>query len=747
MASPFRIFRKHQKAMFAVLGVMVMIAFVFLPSIMPTQRGTRDEVYVRTAKFGELRGSQIRTLLNQRQHILGFLQSLGMELARSGGNYRFVEQVRTLIGPATEQSVAERWLFAREAERLGVVVDDASINLFLKELTENRVSASDMAKILRQPKSAISESQLFAMLREELLALRFRELFLQLHSTGAALSIPPGQRWDYYKRLNQRAAIEAAALPVADYVNQVKSPDEATLKTFFEKYKEAAARPESPDPGFREPRRLNVQYLKAEHAKFLATVTDADVKQHYEKNKERYDKEADREEAAEKSVEPEKKAEPAKTAQPEKKTEPEKKTQEKGPAEDSGLKKEESKDATKPKEAEKPAPTKPDHHSAAPTRSPFRFVSFSKDPSADDDDEFADEKDKPADEKKPEAKKPADEKKPEAKKPAEEKKPEAKKSADEKKPETKKPADEKKPEVKKPADEKNPAEEKKPEAKKPETPAVSAKPAEPPVAAKPKAPRERPSAQTLRRIREELTEEKVTTALSSAKESLAKYRVLWTRYDAERQRNTGATMPPPPDFVELAKRYKLVAAKTGLISATDFDAARSDIGESYLRVNAAGPMGFRSVPFLQYVFETGRILYQAELSSDHEGNQFLFWKTDEFEDRVPSYDDEGVADRVLQAWKMIEARKLALDAAASLKEEAAKARRPLKEVLSDRPNLRVIPPLPFSWLTFGNLPIEELYSGQMPRPRLSPGDGITAPGNLVGTEFMRAVFDLSPGQL
>ena len=62
MASPFHIFRKHQKALMAVAALFAIIAFVFLdPRITEYffTRGTADKVMVRS-DYGNLRESQVR---------------------------------------------------------------------------------------------------------------------------------------------------------------------------------------------------------------------------------------------------------------------------------------------------------------------------------------------------------------------------------------------------------------------------------------------------------------------------------------------------------------------------------------------------------------------------------------------------------------------------------------------------------------------------------------------------------------
>ncbi len=190
--------------------------------------------------------------------------------------------------------MVEQWLFARQAEAMGIVVDEGAINDFLREITSNRVSKDKIVEALQEQRAGLSEPQLFAILKEELLALRLRELFHDINLNPDwqrwCLSIPPGQRWDYFKRLNRFAKVELVQVPVERFVQDVPDPDEGTLRRFFDEHKETVPNPALPEPGFHQPRKVAMQYLKAEQSKFLAAVTDAEIKAEYESKKELYDR-------------------------------------------------------------------------------------------------------------------------------------------------------------------------------------------------------------------------------------------------------------------------------------------------------------------------------------------------------------------------------------------------------------------------------------------------------------------------
>jgi hypothetical protein len=131
--------------------------------------------------------------------------------------------------------------------------------------------------------------------------------------------------------------------------------------------------------------------------------------------------------------------------------------------------------------------------------------------------------------------------------------------------------------------------------------------------------------------------------------------------------------------------------------------------------------------------------FKPEMSGDLKGDLFLFWKTDEAKERIPKFEDDGVRDRVLHQWKMIRARKLALEKADTLAAEAAKSGKSLKQTFENDSNLQFVTPPPFSWLTFGNVAL-----GSAPgavRISAVPGVGSDA------EDFMRTVFHLKPAEV
>jgi hypothetical protein len=609
MASPFSIFRKNQKFMLAVLTILAMFGFVFLPilgdSLGFRSAGPVNKVVVKTEKFGDLRESDVSALLQEHRRILGVLT----EVKQIGNQYPAMarQMAEYTFGPPTEDQVVNNWLLARHAEQLDMVVSDATINAFLKEWTGDKVKASEFQAAFKR--SGLSESQFFNFMRDELRARQLREMFYV-----SLEGITPAQRWEYFTRVKQMATIEVAAIPVANYVDQIDEPTDEELKTFFEENKERFPLPDSPEPGFREPQRIAMQWFKADPEKFLATVTDEDIKKHYEENKEAYDQAEKKAEST--AVEPRE---------------------------------------TEPNGVEKPAAEKP---------------AASEKPAADE---------KPAVPEKPAT---------------------AEKSAEEEKVVT-------------------------PESKT--AAATNEKPVEPKTGL---------TESLKNRIRREIADERIMKIFERLREPLDQYRTAWSKYevaliqqkseDTEGSQKSPPEAPAKPNFEELANQYGLSAGHSDLI--TQWEAQSLDVGASLV----GGRM-----PTWHYAFQSLAKL-RPEMSVDMTGDYYLFWKTDETKERIAKFTDVGVRQRVLGQWRMIQAREPALQQAEKLAAEVGKTKKTLAEALAGRPKLKVIVPPPFSWITFGNVPL-----GSAPNAaRIGEVSGVEFPGD----EFMRAVFRLEPGQ-
>lgn len=317
MSSPFQVFRKYSGPMMVAMCVMALFAFVLADPLTSylknsAQRGGNDggrdpgDTAV-SWRDGSLSNQELGNLVYQRRVVKGFLENLyrlgGEEALAAGADPRMPPRVELVAGVGRpegniEREVLQTKLFADEAHRLGMEVGDENIRHYLSEVGRGRVSSDQMRRLLSHSQfggGKIPIGYIFTALREELLA---RNLIASYQY--AFSSVMPQQRWEDWLRVNDRVVVEAAALPVQQFVVDVPEPQEAELVAFFEEFKAREALPQivnntelpSPTPGFASPQRIRVQLVKADYnseiTRITDEVTDEEIAKYYEDNKEMF---------------------------------------------------------------------------------------------------------------------------------------------------------------------------------------------------------------------------------------------------------------------------------------------------------------------------------------------------------------------------------------------------------------------------------------------------------------------------
>jgi hypothetical protein len=317
MASPFRIFRKYQKTLLVIAGVVLMFVFVVGDSLVSYLTGSRnprtgDERDARAVAVhwdgGSLTNRQLSDLVFRRHilnHFLGQIEAAGEMPSREAGVDPPELRVQTLRSADTpaqhvEESVVVTKLYAEAAKAAGMKVSDATLLQYLDELGRHNVSREQMRAILNGSQSGggrASIDYVMDALREAMLA---RD-YLNSHAF-AIRTVTPVQRWNDWLKVNDRIIVEAAAIPAQLFLADVKEPTEAEITSYFDKYKNREASPElygvtelpSPTPGFKIPRKVDLQFVQANYDEFLAKaeekVTDAEIAKYYDQHKNQFEK-------------------------------------------------------------------------------------------------------------------------------------------------------------------------------------------------------------------------------------------------------------------------------------------------------------------------------------------------------------------------------------------------------------------------------------------------------------------------
>jgi len=295
---PLAVFRKHQKKLLAFFGVAIMIAFL-LPSAAVRffnsgpANGAQNDVVVQWSE-GALNENEMYALRTEHGMLLRILFNLTNTADSKGGTPNVMGLVRdprtNLVrepGISIDNSgraLLQTVLLANRAKRLGLIVDDQTIQQFLGQLTGGVLSPDEIRAVARASSEGMNEFQLFHALRRYLSAQKVILLAVSGMRVGT-----PGENWDYYNRLQRRITAEIKALPVSNFIDQVEEPSDAEIKRLYSKHKDEVDNPADPEPGFKRPARVALDFLAADMLQFRVDaerdITDDQILAFYKENK------------------------------------------------------------------------------------------------------------------------------------------------------------------------------------------------------------------------------------------------------------------------------------------------------------------------------------------------------------------------------------------------------------------------------------------------------------------------------
>lgn len=323
MSSPFSVFRKHQKGLMAGLIIVAMISFIVLGTVEQFLGrgggdGPRDNRVVATWKGGKFTERDLDQIRYHRISLNNFIRSVAETEARNRGY-----QVREpLAYQVDDRSLVISQVLVELAKQLGIVVTDDQVSQTIRGLSDDSVSNDQLNAIVRNLSDRdrpVTYAQIIEAFRRELMAGQAQVVF---GSPGQTYDYraTPAERWDYFCRLERRITLQAYPFPVERYLadRRIPEPSDEQLAAFYDKYKDQVASPMSPEPGFKLPDGVKLEYLKADYVKFFdaakTKITEDEIRADFEKRKEKlraslefaeqmreYDDEADRLEAEQKA--------------------------------------------------------------------------------------------------------------------------------------------------------------------------------------------------------------------------------------------------------------------------------------------------------------------------------------------------------------------------------------------------------------------------------------------------------------
>lgn len=248
---PFAIFRKHQKKMLATLTITAMGGFILadsLPNLLGNKNtpGSFADPEVVKLRGKVVKRSEVERLKMQRMRANAFMGALDPQLGQ-------------VFGGTSTRDAVDALILEREADELKMPKDAAFGNRWLNGITDNKLSPS----LFELVRSRISDKLTGQQILEDIAG---QARLYAVQNLPGRVGVTPLDVYETYKDQQEKVSAYAVAFGVADYVPQVGEPAEADLNAFFDKYKAELPDPMSPTPGFKVPRRVQVESVERDQA-------------------------------------------------------------------------------------------------------------------------------------------------------------------------------------------------------------------------------------------------------------------------------------------------------------------------------------------------------------------------------------------------------------------------------------------------------------------------------------------------
>jgi hypothetical protein len=293
MATTFKALRQYEKIGLIILGVVVMVAFTMGDFFSYSRQSGKDPsgATLVTWNGGSLTKGQIEQIGNDHRSVIDVETEILEQIAKDKKNPA-QPKVQPIMQVSGSGELINRYIFSTYASNIGLQVDDEAVRTFLKKLSGDRMGMREIRKVLDDVvgDSPEARTRFFAWMRRELASKAVERMIV-----SAQLGVAPDSAWEQFRMMMQRAEIQFIALPTKNYMDKVKDkPSAAQLKSLYEELKGRYRLVDVPDNGVRRPEEVAFEWVKADINTFLQeekkNITDEQVKEYYEKNKNQYKK-------------------------------------------------------------------------------------------------------------------------------------------------------------------------------------------------------------------------------------------------------------------------------------------------------------------------------------------------------------------------------------------------------------------------------------------------------------------------
>ncbi|WP_435015582.1 hypothetical protein TA3x_003126 [Tundrisphaera sp. TA3] len=250
-----------------------MIGFVLADTL--TRSGNSAATRDQNTPIADLYGKPVRRMdlyrINeQRQRANRFL---ALADPRAGANY---------FGGTSTRELVDAMILEHEADRLGIPNDARFANEWLNKVTNGAMNAASFEYILSKFNNEVGGEALLGDLASQI-------RIQQAQQSVVSPIITPLDVFQTYRDQSERASFKVVPVEVNAFIDKVGEPTDEQVQALYDRGKDRLPDPNSPEPAFKEPRRVKVELLSIDSIKLAesikATLTEADLKALYESRK------------------------------------------------------------------------------------------------------------------------------------------------------------------------------------------------------------------------------------------------------------------------------------------------------------------------------------------------------------------------------------------------------------------------------------------------------------------------------
>ncbi|MBV9126013.1 MAG: hypothetical protein JO112_21890, partial [Planctomycetes bacterium] len=179
-------------------------------------------------------------------------------------------------GTVKVESLLDFLIWSHQADRLGITLTKKSVDDLINNDTQKLLSNADFTSVdgaVKNTYGKYSTADLLSALNAEYRVQLAKKAILGGSSESAlaeAVDVTPYEVWQFYRENRTQRTVGLLAIPVdnKEFLSKVPAPSVAELKAFFEKYKDQVSSPSLPTPGFKQPSRIQVQWVKPDQNGF-----------------------------------------------------------------------------------------------------------------------------------------------------------------------------------------------------------------------------------------------------------------------------------------------------------------------------------------------------------------------------------------------------------------------------------------------------------------------------------------------